>query len=101
MVDTLKAYFVHITFEPIPREKNKAIDAMATLASLLQLWEQHEWYEFLVEEVVQPMFTQPNSFVVFHLNAPNSLWYNPIITYLRDSTIPSNPSCNQRHNFIR
>ena len=37
MVDTLKACFVHINFEKITRDKNKAIDAMATLASLLQL----------------------------------------------------------------
>ena len=35
MVDTLKACFVHITFEQISIEKNRATDAMATLASLL------------------------------------------------------------------
>ena len=100
MVDTLKACFVHINFEKITRDKNKAIDAMATLASLLQLHKQHEQYEFLVEKVVQPIFTQPNSIIIFHLDTPNSLWYNPIITYLYNNTIPSNLSCNQRHNFI-
>ena len=39
MVDTLKECFVHITFEQISREKNRAENAMATLASLLQLSE--------------------------------------------------------------
>ena len=65
MVDTLKACFVHITFEKIPREKKRVANAMATLASLLQLLKQHELYEFLVEEVVQPMFTQPDSLTIF------------------------------------
>lgn len=35
MVDTLKACFIHITFEQNPRDKNKVGDVMATLASLL------------------------------------------------------------------
>lgn len=35
MVDDFKKYFVEITFEQIPRNDNKAADAMATLASLL------------------------------------------------------------------
>ena len=39
MVDTLKVCFVHITFEKKFREKNRVADAMATLASLLQLSE--------------------------------------------------------------
>ncbi len=101
MVNTLKACFVHITFEKIPREKNRAIDAMATLASLFQLLEQHEWYEFLVEEVVQPIFIQPDSLIICHLYAPNPLWYNSIITYLCDNTIPSDLSHNQKWNFIQ
>lgn len=36
MVDDIKKYFVEITFQQIPRNDNKAVDAMATLASLLQ-----------------------------------------------------------------
>lgn len=35
MVDDFKQYFVHITFEQIPRLNNKAADAMAAIASLL------------------------------------------------------------------
>lgn len=40
MVDSLRLYFTFVSFKKIPREKNKVVDAMATLASLLQL-EQH------------------------------------------------------------
>ena len=69
---------------------------MATLASLLQLLEQHEWYKFLLEELVQPAFTQPNFLIIFHLDTLNSLWYNPIITYFRDNTIPYDLSRNQK-----
>lgn len=96
MFDTLKGFFVHITFEKILRDKNITTDTMDTLASLLQLLKQHEQYEFLVEEVVQPVFTQPNSLILCHLDDPDSLWYNPIITYLCDNTIPSDLSHNQK-----
>ena len=34
IVNTLKACFAHITFEKIPRERNRAADVMATMASL-------------------------------------------------------------------
>ena len=35
MVDTLKAFLVHITFEKIHIDKNRVVDPMSTLASLL------------------------------------------------------------------
>ena len=37
MVDDMKNYFSHITFQQVPHIDNKATDAMATLASLLQM----------------------------------------------------------------
>lgn len=37
MVDDLKKYVVFVTFQQIPRNENKFVDAMATLASVLQL----------------------------------------------------------------
>ena len=40
MVDSLRWYFTFVSFQQIPRVKNKATNAMATLASLIQL-EQH------------------------------------------------------------
>lgn len=42
LVDILKECFVHIIFEQIPRDKNRATNVMATLASLLQLPDQEE-----------------------------------------------------------
>ena len=35
MVDDMKKYFAHITFQQIPQVENKATDAMASLASML------------------------------------------------------------------
>ena len=35
VVDTLKEFFVDITFEQISRDKNRVADAMVTLGSLL------------------------------------------------------------------
>ncbi|MDF3681073.1 hypothetical protein P3S38_29290 [Enterobacter hormaechei] len=37
MVDDLKKYFAHITFQQVPRVDNKAADVMGTLVSLLQM----------------------------------------------------------------
>ena len=37
MIDDFKNYFVDIQFTQIPRSDNKAVDAMATIASLVQL----------------------------------------------------------------
>ena len=39
MVDDMKNYFSHITFHQVPRIDNKVANAMATLASLLQMLE--------------------------------------------------------------
>ena len=41
LIDSLRNYFTFVTFEQIPRVENKAADAIATLASILQLQE-HE-----------------------------------------------------------
>ena len=49
MVDDLKKYFAHITFQQVPRANNKVADVMATLASLLQMPENDLRHEFLVD----------------------------------------------------
>ena len=100
IVGTLKAWFVHITFEKIPREKNRVVDSMDTLAYFLELLDQHEQYEFLVEEVVQPTFTQPKSLIICLSKTPNFPLYESITTYIIDNIIPSNLSWNQKCNFI-
>ena len=76
-------------------------DAMATLASLLQLLNHQERYAFLVEEVVQPTFTQPKSHITFLLDTPISPWYDSIYAYLHDNIMPSNLFWNQKQNFIQ
>lgn len=77
-----------ITFEQIPREKNRVADAMATLASLLQKPDQNKKYEFLVEELVKLAFNLPEAQIVALLHGHDSPWYGPIYTYLKDQVLP-------------
>lgn len=37
MVDDFKQHFMKLTFEKIPKEKNRATNAMAIIASLIDL----------------------------------------------------------------
>ena len=37
LIDALRNYFTFVTFQQIPRVENKVVDAMATLASILQV----------------------------------------------------------------
>ena len=37
LIDALRNYFTFVTFQKIPKVEKKATDAMATLASILQL----------------------------------------------------------------
>lgn len=68
MVDDFKKYFVNITFEQIPRLDNKAVDAMATIASLLQIPGKKGRYEFLVEQLFSPTYDNSKSQVICALN---------------------------------
>lgn len=59
MVDEFKKYFVFIHFEQVPRIENKATNAMETIASLLEILEKHERYEFSVEQLNTPAYEDP------------------------------------------
>ena len=56
LIDTLRNYFTFVTFDQISRAENKVADAMATLASILQLQEHKSRFEFLVEELGYPNY---------------------------------------------
>ncbi|GLJ50601.1 hypothetical protein SUGI_1078000 [Cryptomeria japonica] len=56
MVDDLKQHFIRIDFEQIPREQNRAVDAMATIASLIDLPPNETCYEFLVDNLLVPLY---------------------------------------------
>lgn len=101
MFDDVKKYFVEINFQKIPRNDNKAANAMATLASLLQTQENQERFEFLVEEFFYPAHNCPNSQTICHLVGHDSSHYGQTYTYLKDNILPPNLSKNQKRNFIR
>lgn len=100
MVENLKKCFTLITFEQVPREKNKASYAMATLASLLQILDQSAMYEFLVEEVEQPAFDPTHPHTICLLTTHESPWYGEIYTYLKDQILPMDQTKNQKKSFI-
>lgn len=56
MVDDLKQNFLNVSFDPIPPTQNKATDAMATIRSLMDIGSDSLRYEFLVEQLLQPIF---------------------------------------------
>ncbi|XP_059071335.1 uncharacterized protein LOC131865675 [Cryptomeria japonica] len=61
MVDDFKKYFANITFKKIPKLDNKAANAMATIASLLQMPTKKGHYEFLVEQLLSPAYDNSES----------------------------------------
>lgn len=100
MIDDLKKYFMDIKFEQIPRAKNKFVDAMATIASLLQLSEKKGRYEFMVEQVSSPAYDNLDSQTICHIPNIQSSQYGEIYTYLKDNILPLDLSRNQKCNFI-
>ena len=80
--------------------KNKVANAMATLASLLQL-EQHESrYEFLVEELHHPICDSQESHVICTLVGHESSHYGAIYSYLHDGIIPETFNQFECRNLI-
>ena len=88
MVDDLKKYFAHITFQQVPRADNKAADAMATLASLLQMPENDLRHEFLVDTLHYPAYDTPKTRMICSIVGHDSSRYHHIYSYLRDQIIP-------------
>lgn len=96
MIDDFKKYFMDIKFEQISRVDNKVDDAMATIASLLQILEKRSHYEFLVEQLFSPAYDDTESQVICHIVDTNTSVYGEIYTYLKDNTLPPDLSRNQK-----
>ena len=87
MVDDMKNYFAHITFHQVPRIDNKVANAMATLASLLQMLENDLRHEFLVETLLYLAYNSPESRMIYSIVGHDSSCYDHIYSYLRDQII--------------
>jgi hypothetical protein len=85
MMDSFKKYFVTIQFSQIPRIDNKDVDAMATIASMLQLSKNQNQYEFLVQQFFSPTYDNPKIHIICHLTDSNSPLYGKNNTYLKDN----------------
>ncbi|GLJ30929.1 hypothetical protein SUGI_0616100 [Cryptomeria japonica] len=101
MVDFIKTKFTAIHFSQVPRMQNKSADAMATIASMLNMPHNMDKCEFLVKQLLVPSFDIPTADVMCVLVGPNSPWYNDIYQYLKSQTLPPNLSANQHRAFIR
>jgi hypothetical protein len=88
MVDSFKKYFVTIKFSQISRIDNKAVDAMATITSMLQLLENQRQYEFLVEKLFSPTYDNLESHTICNLTGSDSPLYGKIYYYLKDDVFP-------------
>ena len=89
MVDDLRKYFVQVSLQQVPRADNKAADAMATLASLLQLPENDFRHEFLVDTLHYPAYNSPDSRMICSVIGHDSSRYHHLYSYLRDQIIPN------------
>lgn len=79
---------------------NKPIDAMATIASMLDIPQNVDKCEFLVEQLLILAFEFPQSNLMCEIVGPNSSWYQDIYNYLKSQTLPLNLSKNQCRSFI-
>ena len=100
MVDDIKNYFAHITFQQIPRIDNKAADAMATLASLLQMLENDLRHEFLVDTLHYPSYDTPKTKMIYSIVGHDSSCYHHVYSYLHDQIIPDGLTRNEKRHLI-
>ena len=87
MVDDMKQYFSHITFQQVPQADNKATDVMATLASLLQMPENDLRHEFLVDTLHYPTYDALETRMICSIVGQDSSHYHHIYSYLCDQII--------------
>jgi ribonuclease HI len=88
MVDNFKKYFVTIKFSQISRIDNKDADAMATIASMLQLSKNQRQYKFLVEQLFSPTYDNPESHTICNLTRSDFPLHRKIYSYLKDDVLP-------------
>ena len=81
-IDSLRNYFTFVTFQQIPRAETKAIDAMAILASILQLEEHESCFQFLAEELHHPTYDSLDDCVIYAVVGHDSSCYATIFSYL-------------------
>lgn len=73
---------------------------MDTISSLISMPKTSTQCKFLVENLMIPAYGQPNSKVVCEIVDPDSSWYQEILAYLHDKTIPLTLTPNQQKTFI-
>lgn len=88
MVDDLKQQFILIQFDQIPRINNKVVDAMSTIISLLQMLANSQKCEFLVKQLLIPIYDVTKFEMFCVLISSKSPWYQETFPYLQNNIIP-------------
>ncbi|KAH9293930.1 hypothetical protein KI387_040866, partial [Taxus chinensis] len=74
---------------------------MATVGSMLRIPPGNNDMPFFVENLRQPAYDMPESCLACEVVGPHSPWYEPIFTYLKDSTFPPEISRSEKQSLIR
>ncbi|KAH9288878.1 hypothetical protein KI387_032995, partial [Taxus chinensis] len=86
--------------EQIPRAQNRFVDAMEMVGSILHFPQGNNDMPFFIENLHQPVYDMPESCLACDVFGPNSPWYEPIFTYLKDNTFPPNISHSKKQILI-
>ncbi|XP_043699983.1 uncharacterized protein LOC122650650 [Telopea speciosissima] len=76
--------FEEITFEYLPRVHNRFVDALATLASMVECSSDTQIRTFMVEKRFEPAYEESVNVLI----ADGKIWFTPIIDFIRERRYP-------------
>ncbi|XP_043714494.1 uncharacterized protein Mb2253c-like [Telopea speciosissima] len=87
--------FKEISFEYLPRDSNRFVDALATLASMVECDSRDKIRPFLVENKTSSTYGEP----VNLLTEDGRPWYVPIVDYIRERRYPKHFTEGKRRHL--
>lgn len=73
---------------------------MVIVGSMLHILPGNNDMSFFVEKLRQPAYDMPKSCLACDFVGPNSPWYKPIFTYLKDNVFPPDISYSKKQILI-
>ncbi|XP_043699916.1 uncharacterized protein LOC122650580 [Telopea speciosissima] len=78
--------FKEITFEYLPRDNKRFVDALATLASIVECTPDTQVFPFLVDRMYEPAYEDS----INTLTTDGRLWFASIINFIKEKKYPLN-----------
>lgn len=94
-MEEFKGHFKEITFTQIPKNENKAVDAIPTIASLLKNKENQQCYKFIMEDILTPTIQSQHTYQICHILGTSQSLYSQTYQYLKYHILPLELSHNQ------